>query len=1462
MVKKLKLSKIIAILACVLVCLFCVSGYSSHARDSFASKFIQTVYNQKNGIESNEVNCLYQSSSGYVWVGTDSGLYRTNGTGFSSINLWETDDRTDVYSINCIMQDSTGKMWIGTDNYGLFFIEDGNNYHFRDEYYNGVKTIYDFVEDSDGNIFVASSSGLFKVSISEDGRYILEMHSNKDIAMQKFADIEIDDDKIWGITENNIYIWSKDEVKKILDAEKYTSEDLTCIKKINGDMYVGTKGRDIIRLYGNYYFETINASLEGIKEFMYDSNGLVWVCSDNGIGYLDKSNNVIKCTGFEIDNYLSDMIQDYEGNYWISSTRMGLLLLSRSKFIDYNMYIGMPESMVNAVFCENGVKYIGTDDGLIIYENNKRTQNNLTEKLDGVNIRHITSDSKGNIWIGTHRRFGIVKVLPSGEIKEIGRINGLPDSAVNYILPLSNGSVAVATEAGVSIIDKNDKVVNSYGVNEGLIANSVYCLYENQNGEIFVGTDGYGIYVINPNVRERVQNYNIDNGLNSNVVTCFESGKNGLWIGTDNGICYYNETFRKISNVEYSNCIYDILCYEGNMWLIGSMGVLRTSEEELLDSNALSSRYLDVNDGLIKTVNSISNSCIDDEGKIYICCNEGICLLDTKSVPYNTTSPKIKVTSIDLDGVKYEFDNLSDGIVLRSNVSRMTIKFAVFSYANRGNIKVEYYLDGFDSEPILLKGDERMEAVYTNLDGGVYEFKISAYNGDGTACEEPVSFVIEKEKSLFENPIARLVFVVIVLGMFILLSFILLRVQKKLKNKNDALETLSKEHEEAVKTSSAKSDYLANMSNEIKIPINAIMVKADEALHVIDDENPGKEAVKGIYDSGEGIISKVDDIILLAKIEAGKITVHESLYSITTLMYSLSEYAIEKIGDKGIRFFVEISENITDNVIGDEEKIKSILMRLIENSVKNTKEGSITLSVDSFEYDSKHNIDELNIEFTISDTGIGIQPDRIDKIFEAYYVSDGNKSKSHERSAIGLAIAKGYADIINADIEVESVYGAGTTFTLSTTQSVKESVGKNQSIAKVDNMVSREIAEKLWLPEVYGLLVDDDEVSREVSTKVLSSFEMKLDVASSGINAIDMVMNNDYDVVFLDLSMPIMNGIEVMNEIRDLSETKYSILPIISMDVDAIENNTAQLISDGFTDSLVKPMDIRRVAAILKDCLPEAKIKEKLSDIIQYIDNSRFGEGLKRLKPQIEIERAIEKIGGSIDVYNNLINAYYKQNIMDINDLREKAESDLRGFKIKVHSIRTFSVNIGAYRFAKEASYMEAAINKRNRDYIKHNIDKFVDNLTKLLISIEEYIEYMEDYVGMNEEEHAMKNAIEYINDSKDAGDNKESINSNDSIKEDSKNKVGEPVVDEINTKDSQQGKETADTIDVALLKSIREKAKNNDFDGLIQDFNEINCFEYTGENKEFVNVLLEFIEAKNVEAIIDIVGTYIELSK
>ncbi|MBQ8412037.1 MAG: response regulator, partial [Lachnospiraceae bacterium] len=164
----------------------------------------------------------------------------------------------------------------------------------------------------------------------------------------------------------------------------------------------------------------------------------------------------------------------------------------------------------------------------------------------------------------------------------------------------------------------------------------------------------------------------------------------------------------------------------------------------------------------------------------------------------------------------------------------------------------------------------------------------------------------------------------------------------------------------------------------------------------------------------------------------------------------------------------------------------------------------------------------------VSDTGIGIQEERLDSIFEVYNIADNVKNSIHTGNGIGLTIAKGYAELMDGEIEVESSYGVGSTFTLTLNQKIAKNLSSNHNISKIEETVSKEIADKLWLPDVNALLVDDEDVSREVSLKTLKQFEMKVDVASSGIRAIDMVMNNDYDVVFMDLSMPIMNGIDAM----------------------------------------------------------------------------------------------------------------------------------------------------------------------------------------------------------------------------------------------------------------------------------------------------------------------------------------------
>ena len=1450
MKRNCKLVKIVAsVMAFLLVCLFPMPEFVSDAKDAFISRYIQTVYNQKNGIGSNEVNCLYQSSSGYIWVGTDGGLYRSNGSEFQSINLWDT-DRTDVYSINCMIQDSKGRMWIGTDNYGLFYIEDGENYHLQDEYYDGLKTIIDICETDDGSVYVATTNGLYTCSKDSSGVMRLEPYVDSSIEGYEFTDIESVRDDVWAIYgSNSIYVLNNNAVQCVLDSSEITSDELNCIECLDEQMYVGTTGRDIIHYSSRAKYSVLTAGVEGINSLMMDTNGYIWACSDNGLGYFDLGRTFVKTSECEIDNYISDMIQDYEGNYWISSSRMGVLLLSKSKFADYNMYSGMPEAMVNSVYCHGNYRYIGTDDGLIIYDGmNERVNNELTDMLTGISVRHITSDSDGNLWISTFRKYGVVKVTSDGTISNIGRGAGLPSIAINCTLPLYNGDIAVATDEGVAILNQEGALVHSYGEREGIVYSNVLCLYQDDDKLLYAGTDGGGIYVINSGVqKEKIVNYDIDSGLNSNVVSAIEEGKEGLWIGTDNGLCFYNEAFRAISNIEYSNSIYDLIIRDDFVWIIGSMGVLRSTEEELLGSSGISGRYFSMSDGLTKSINTICDSYMDNAGVLYLCCDTGICTLDTQNIPYNLTPPRIKVTAIDIDGVRYEFDDLADGLRIKSDVSRITIDFAVFSFNNRNNIQVEYSLEGFDEEPIVINGNEVMEAVYTNLDGGVYKFVINAYNGDGTACEESVSFIIEKETSLLEDPIARVAILFAILLVFVLLIFSVFRVTKLLKNKNSALEKLSKEHEVAVKSSSAKNDYLANMSNEIKTPINAMMAKADELLHVVGEESGYRDSIKGIYDIGSDIINKVDDIILLAKIEAGKVDMVRAPYSITTMIYELSEFAIEKLGDKTVKFFVEIGENVTDIVVGDGDKVKDIMIRLLDNAVKYTKEGSITLSVDCYEYAERSHQDMLNVVFSISDTGIGIHEERLDNIFEVYNIADNMKNNPHSGNGVGLAIVKGYADIVGGDITVESVYGAGSTFTFSVDQKIADRMSAGYMRSKIEDTLSKEVAEQLWLPEVNALLVDDEEVSREVAIKVLAPFEMKIDVASSGVSAIDMVMNNDYDVIFMDLSMPIMNGVDAMKEIRELEGDKYNILPIISMDTDAIEENKAKLLAEGFTDSMVKPIEFRRVAAILKDCLPEDKLKEKTSDIKKYIEESRYSEGLYKLMPAIDVENAIEKIGGSIDVFNKLIRVYYNQNSMAAEELGEKVGKDVRGFKAKLHAIRTNSINIGAYNIAREASALEAAINNGKRDSQKEKLDRFTDNLIDLLLLIEEYLSYIESVSGMTDEEYALRNA-------------KEQELSLEELETNMEEYVAEGQENVIIENDLVEDNNAISVIDIDILRIIKDSASAGDFDMLDDKFEELLECSYGGEDREFIEVLKEAVVARNVDTISELVTTYIDL--
>ncbi len=1422
-------------MAFLLVCLFLVSitGLSgkSMAKDTYLSSFTQTIYNQSNGIGNNEVNCILQSSSGYIWIGTDGGLYRYNGSGFFAVNLWNTDS-ADVYSINCLMQDTSGRLWIGTGNYGLFYLKDGEYKHLENEYYDGIKTINDICETEDGRILVSTQKGIYEIIDASDGNSSMTMLFEDNLSGIEFGNMAVMNNTVYVISGNNEICVINEEGYDVINTQEMTGgDDLRCLEDINDRLYIGTSGRNIIVMRDKDNYGLIETEVYGINSILKDSNGYIWVCADNGVGFFNRGNVFNRLTECEIDSYLSDIIEDYEGNLWIASTRMGVLMLSKSKFTDYNMYTGMQETMVNAVLVYKNNQYICTDDGLLIYNNEgERVSNDLTEALDGISVRSIMADSEGNLWIGTYRKYGLIKYVfgkdkEEGILNSITRAGGLPSNSVNTCIELDNGNIAVATSEGLAVVDKEGLVLHTFLKKDGLNQDNVLCIYQDSKGFLYAGTDGGVLYVLPRNISEVLEKFNADSGLNAGMITSIEEGEKGLWIGTDNGLGFYNDTYRAISNIEYSNNIYDIIPGEDFIWIISSMGVLRTTEDELLGSNGISSRYLDTDDGLNKTINAYSNSFMDNNGILYICCNTGICSLDTKNISYNQMAPKIRVTAVDVDGDRYEFDDLVNGLKVGSNVSKITIDFAVFSYLNRGDIQVEYMLEGFDNEPIRISGRDTLQAVYTNLAGGTYTFHINAYNADGTPCENEISFTIVKEKSFMEKPVSKIFIIFIIIVVAVLFTVGILRMSKSLKKKNKALEELSKEHEEVIKTSTAKNDYLANMSNEIKIPVNAMISKADELIKLMDKDDTYRGNVQDIYDIGNGILGKVDDIILLAKIEAGRLEKIDEPYLVSSIVYDLSEYAKEQIDSENIRLFVEIGDNISDNLIGDKEKIESILKIFIDNAIKYTKEGSITISVDSYEL----NEEEVSMGYTISDTGVGISEDRLSDIFEVYSIVDNRKNNISRGNGIGLAIAKGYSKLLDSDIAVESVYGAGSTFTLSINQKIAGVLPDNDR-ERIDEIVSQETADKMWLPAVKALVVDDEEVSREVSVKTLESFEMSIDTADSGVSAIDMVMNNDYDVVFMDLAMPIMNGTDTMKEIRGLEGDKYLLLPIISLDYDAVSDNSDILLENGFTGTLLKPMDVRRVAAMLKDCLPEDKIKEKSSNVIENIKNSKYADELYKLEEEINIRKAIEKIGGSIDVFNKITRSFYKKNYNLKDIIEAHGISDTRWFKQRIHTLKASSYNVGAYAFSQEAARIEAAINANNKTYMNNNYDKLLTHFEELMTLIGNYLESIDE----------IDNEKTEISESDEETNNAENINSVDTTKEEETGKTG---------------------ISISMLKKLARFIKEADHDEIKNTLDIINQKNYIGEDADFITVLNESLNENDDKKALELITTYIDLN-
>ena len=391
----------------------------------------------------------------------------------------------------------------------------------------------------------------------------------------------------------------------------------------------------------------------------------------------------------------------------------------------------------------------------------------------------------------------------------------------------------------------------------------------------------------------------------------------------------------------------------------------------------------------------------------------------------------------------------------------------------------------------------------------------------------------------------------------------------------------------------SQNRFFSSMSHEIRTPINSILGLNEIILRQEDASDEIKKDAANIQGAGKMLLALVNDILDLSKIEAGRMDIVPVNYSVATLVSDIVNMMWLRAEQKGLEFKVEIDPTIPRELFGDEMRIKQILVNLLNNAVKYTKEGTVTFHME--EEDIRD--DSVHILFSVTDSGIGIKQDTLPYIFNAFQRVDEENTTKIEGTGLGLSIVKQLVELMNGDITVSSVYTQGSTFTVSLWQKITNPMAVGEiDIANYGSAVSgRDYEVSFTAPEARVLIVDDNEMNLEVEKKLLLGTKMAIDTADSGEEALSMTANIRYDIILMDHLMPGMNGIECMQRIRKQAGGRNNHAPIIVLTANAGSENRELYSSSGFDGYLVKPVSGKQLEETILAHLPETIVTRQTS---------------------------------------------------------------------------------------------------------------------------------------------------------------------------------------------------------------------------------------------------------------------------
>jgi len=519
---------------------------------------------------------------------------------------------------------------------------------------------------------------------------------------------------------------------------------------------------------------------------------------------------------------------------------------------------------------------------------------------------------------------------------------------------------------------------------------------------------------------------------------------------------------------------------------------------------------------------------------------------------------------------------------------------------------------------------------------------------------------------------------------------------------------------EAEKAASAfKSSFLANMSHEIRTPMNVILGIAEIEMRDETLKPHTRDAISRIYSSGDLLLNIINDILDLSKIEAGKLELSNLKYEVASLINDTITLNMIRIGEKPIEFMLSVDENLPNTLMGDEIRIKQVLNNLLSNAFKYTEEGVVKLSISHKDNEEDDNI--VDIVFCVSDTGQGMTAEQVAKLGEEYSRFNVEANRTTQGTGLGMSITKNLINLMNGSISIKSEVELGSSFVVQFPQGKTDGKILGKEIAgnlenfKVDAVKEIRKAQIVYEPMPYGkvLLVDDMESNNYVTKGLLAPYELQIETAISGYEAISRIQDgNVYDIIFMDHMMPKMDGIVAAEKIHELGYKE----PIVALTANAVVGQADIFLDSGFDDFIAKPIDLRQLNSVIKKYVRDKQPRE-------VIETARK---MNKKHKQIEQELPI-----SHEICFDLLELFTRDAIKTIAALEklfkkdgDYSDEDFINYTAYVHGLKRILANIEEQELSDAALVLEEAGRNKDTKIISEKTTVFLDALRAFIASI------------------------------------------------------------------------------------------------------------------------------------------------